>query len=90
MLSKDELLANNFNSSKCCKKLAKILFVPYLRNGDDICFLMPIIIDKNNVEFADLYAVIESDYNLIRQNYIEHGVLGSKERRALPPPRNGS
>lgn len=90
MLSKDELLINDFNSSKCCKKMTKILFVPYLRNGDDICFLMPTIIDKNNLEFADLYAVIESDYNLIRQNYIEYGVLGSKDGILLQNRTKGS
>lgn len=79
MLCKNELLANDFNSSKCCKKMTKILFVPYLRHGDDIWFMIPTIIDKNCLEFAYLYATIETDYNVIRQNYIENGVLASKD-----------
>lgn len=78
MLSQDELRANDFNSSKCCKKMSRMLIVPYYRTGDSIQFMTPKIIDKSSSEFVDLYNTVESDYNKIRQNYIDNGSLTSE------------
>jgi hypothetical protein len=78
MLSPDELRTNDFNASKCCKKMSRMLVVPYYRNGDTIMYMTPKIIDRQNIEFAELYATIESDYNEIRNNYIENGILQSE------------
>jgi len=78
MLSTDELRHNEFTVSKCYKKLTRMLVVPYFRNGDNIQFLQSTIVDRHAEEFLDLYTTIENDYNTIRQQYIEHGILHSK------------
>jgi DNA mismatch repair protein MutH len=78
MLSTDELIKNDFISSKCYKKISRMLIIPYYRNKDSILFMKAKIIDRECIEFADLYNIIECDYNDIRKNYIENGILQSK------------
>jgi hypothetical protein len=78
MLCEDELRTSDFKSSKCCQKMNKLLFVPYLRNGDKIQFMYPKIIDRDCSEFAKLYNTIESDYNQIKTHFIDNGILESK------------
>ena len=78
MLSTDELRTCDFQSSKCCKKMSKMLLVPYYRNGDTIRFMNPKIIDRENTAFTELYSFLEADYNEIRKIYIEMGTLQSE------------
>jgi len=78
MLSKEELRTHTFQDSRCCQKMRRMLLVPYSRTGDTIVFLNSRIIDMDSGEFSDVYSTIESDYNLIRQNYLETGVLTSE------------
>jgi hypothetical protein len=77
MLSTEDLRLNEFKASKCCKKLSKMLVVPYLRTGDVIRFLTPRLIDSTATEYSDVYATMETDYNEIRKGYLEGGVLQS-------------
>ena len=51
MLSTDDLRTCEFNSSKCCKKMSRMLVVPYYREGDTIQFMSPRIVDKSSPEF---------------------------------------
>ena len=90
MLSTDELRTNDFKSSKCCKKISRMLIVPYYRSGDSIQFMNPKIIDRDFTEFAELYNTIESDYNQIRKNYIDNGILQSKTGTLLQNRTKGS
>ena len=76
MLNKKDLLAYDFKSSKCFKKLNRMLIIPYLRIGDIIQFTELILMDKS--EFGELYDAFENDYNLIRKKYKEHDILQSK------------
>ena len=46
MLSTDELLKNDFKSSKCYKKMSRMLIVPYYRSGNNIRIMSPKIIDR--------------------------------------------
>jgi hypothetical protein len=77
MLSTEELRTCDFNTSKCCKKLSRMLVVPYYRIGDTIRFMAPKLIDRSVADYAEVYTTIESDYNQIRKNYIETGLLQS-------------
>jgi hypothetical protein len=90
MLSTDELLKNDFGASKCCKKMSRMLVVPYYRTGDTIQFMIPKIIDKALAEFEGLYNTLESDYNQIRKNYIETGVLQSQTGALLQNRTKGA
>ena len=77
MLSKDELTENDFSTSKCCKKMSRMMIVPYYRTGDTICYMNPKVIDRSSADFAELYSTFEADYNAIRQNFLENGILES-------------
>jgi DNA mismatch repair protein MutH len=90
MLSTDELLTNDFKSSKCYKKISRMLIIPYYRNKDSIWFMKAKIIDRECIEFADLYNTIEYDYNEIRKNYIENGILQSKNGKLLQNRTKGA
>jgi DNA mismatch repair protein MutH len=90
MLSTDELRTCDFNTSKCCKKMSRMLVIPYYRNGETICYMTPKIIDKESIEYADLYKTFESDYNEIRTNYIENSILQSKNGKLLQNRTKGA
>ncbi len=90
MLSKDELRTNEFKSSKCCKKLSRLLVVPYYRTGDNIVFMNPKIIDIKNEEYAELYNTLETDYNQIRTKFIENGKLESNTGKLLQNRTKGA
>ena len=90
MLSKDDLKIDEFNASRCCKKLSKTMFVPYYRNGDTIRYMNAKIIDRESSDFAELYAILESDYSLMRKNFIENGVLESKTGTLLQNRTKGA
>ena len=78
MLSPEELRTTAFAESKCCKKMRRMLLVPYYRVEDTIQFLTPKLVDFNTPEFADLYKVIEADYSDIRKMYVESATLTSR------------
>jgi len=90
MLSTDELRTNDFKSSNCCKKMEKMLVVPYFRKEDTIKFMTPKIIDRGCDEFAELYKTIESDYEEIRNNYVKGGVLESETGTLLQNRTKGA
>lgn len=90
MLSKNDLEIDEFNASRCCKKLSKTMFVPYYRNGDTIRYMNAKIIDRESSEFAELYSILESDYSLMRKNFIENGVLESKTGTLLQNRTKGA
>ena len=90
MLSTEELKGCEFQASKCCKKMGKMLIVPYLRTADTICFLEPRIIDRENEKYRELYSVLEADYGEIRKQYLETGVLQSKTGKFLQNRTKGA
>jgi hypothetical protein len=83
MLSTDDLRNNDFKGSKCCKKMGRMLLVPYERIGDDIKCMAPIIIDLSDPNYADLFKALEEDYEAIRAQFLETGLLESKTGKIL-------
>ena len=77
MLSREDLKTTEFKSSKCYKKISRVLFVPYYRTSDTIKFMTPKIIDKDCADCLEIYKIFESDYNKIRDKYLENGSLKS-------------
>ena len=90
MLNTEDLRNHDFISSKCYKKMSKMLIVPYIRNGETIRFMTPKIIDKNLEEYVALYKEFEDDYNLIRKNFVENGVLQSETGKLLQNRTKGA
>jgi DNA mismatch repair protein MutH len=75
MLSKDSLIAHSFEESKVYKKLCKVLYVPYFRNGDNIQYFQPTIIDLLEEKYATLLQALRDDYDAIRKHFVETGAL---------------
>jgi DNA mismatch repair protein MutH len=90
MLNKDDLKTCNFNDSKCCKKMSKMLVIPYYRKDDKIQFLTPVIVDRTSPDFKEMYSILESDYNQIRQTFLDTGVLESKTGTLLQNRTKGA
>jgi DNA mismatch repair protein MutH len=90
MLNKDDLKTCNFNDSKCCKKMSKMLVIPYYRKDDKIQFLTPVIVDRSSPDFKEMYSILESDYNEIRQTFLDTGVLESKTGTLLQNRTKGA
>lgn len=90
MLSKDELKSNDFESSKFYTKMRRILMVPCLRDGDNIEFMTPTIIDKDCDECTEIYETIKIDYELIRNKFIANGTFKSRDGTLLQNRTKGA
>ena len=90
MLSKDELKTNDFESSKFYTKMSRVLMVPYLRDGDNIEFMTPTIIDKDCDECTEIYETIKTDYELIRNKFIANGTFKSRDGTLLQNRTKGA
>lgn len=90
MLSTDELRTNEYTTSRCCKKMQRMLLVPYLRTGDTISFMSPKIICATDGQYTELYKTLESDYNAIRRLYLDTGVLKSETGTLLQNRTKGA
>ena len=54
-----------------------MLVVPYLRDGDNIQFLTPVLIDAAHDAYASIYAELEKDYASIRNQFLTEKTLQS-------------
>jgi len=77
MLSKDELKAASFSDSRVCKKMTRMLVVPYERTGDKVRYLEPTLVDSSSEKFKETFGKLECDYNAIRAAFLESGELKS-------------
>jgi hypothetical protein len=90
MLSTEELRLCEFQSSKCCKKMSRMLLVPYLRTNDTVRYLAPRILDREAEDCAELYAALEADYSEIRAQYLDSGILKSRTGKFLQNRTKGA
>jgi len=79
MVDPATLLATPFESSRLCKKISNVLFVPYSRNGDSVLWLDPIIFTTRH----PLYALIKKDYETIQDFYRKNQTTESRVGRLL-------
>lgn len=77
MLNTADLKANDFKASKCYTKMKRVLIVPYIRDGDTIQFMKPILIDAAQDAYKAIYDELEKDYNSIRTKFISENTLQS-------------
>jgi DNA mismatch repair protein MutH len=75
MISKDTLKNDTFENSRCFKKMSKILYVPYYREGDDISYFNPTIIDLKDDKNRELLNQLKADYDAIRDYFIKNDNL---------------
>ena len=75
MINNEHLKSADFDSSRCSKKIAKILYVPYYREDDIIVYMQPTVIDLTNIQNKHIRDKLEEDYNTIRNYLVENGTL---------------
>jgi len=81
------LTTEKFEESRCCKKIHRIIFVPYIWNCKYITFMKPILIDMS--ENKNLSEQIQIDYNAIQNNFLENGKLESKTGKYIQSRTKG-
>jgi DNA mismatch repair protein MutH len=80
MLSVQKLEMSNFDDSKCYSKLKKTLYVPYYRDGDNVQYMQPILVELTIDENVDLKNQLEDDYKNIQSYLAENGTLEGSSR----------
>lgn len=70
--------------------MSRVLMVPCLRDGDNIEFMTPTIIDKDCDECTEIYETIKTDYELIRTNFIKNGKFSSSNGQLLQNRTKGA
>lgn len=74
MLSTDCLRSEEFSSSRCFQKMSRMLMIPYLRDGDNITFYKPTLLELQ----GDVLTLIKQDYDAIRNDFLTTGELHSE------------
>jgi len=76
MLSKEDLVASPFATSRPGVKMSSMLLVPYERKGDIIVFYQPYIFFMS--EHPRIADTLSADYEAIRETFVRDGTLTSK------------
>lgn len=74
MVKPNELVDTPFEQSRLFKKISKVLFIPYVRDGDYIEFRNDVVFDVNH----PLFAQIREDYETIQTFYKSNGFTKSE------------
>jgi DNA mismatch repair protein MutH len=90
MLCKDALKAEAFADSRCAKKMATMLMVPYLREGDTVTVMTPKILCTNDAAYKEVYETFRQDYETIRTTFCDTGVLASTTGKYLQNRTKGA
>ena len=88
MINEKNLLETPFTESGICSKSCRILFVPYLRDGDFITYMEPVVIDMLND--THLREQIQEDYEFIRNEFITHGELKTYNGKHIQSRQKGA
>ena len=64
---------STFEDHRAGKKMANTVFVPYLREGDNVTYMEPIHFNKE----SDLYGKLKEDYDTIKSTYQETKTMSS-------------
>ena len=81
MLSKEDLVASAFATSRPGLKMNTMLLVPYERKGDTIVFYQPYIFFMS--EHPRIADTLTADYEAIRETFVRDGTLTSKSGTLL-------
>ena len=90
MLNPADLTANDFETSRCFKKLTRVLIVPYVRENDYIIFLEPVLMEHCVEKYGTIYHTLKTDYDEIRRAFIETGQFTSKMGQLLQNRTKGA
>jgi DNA mismatch repair protein MutH len=79
MINKELLKSETFENSRVFKKLSNTLYVPYERTGDNVTYLEPTLVNLTADKYKPLYEKLKTDYDYIRNKFIESDVMSSED-----------
>lgn len=79
MINKELLKSETFENSRVFKKLSNTLYVPYERTGDNVTYLEPTLVNLTLDEYKPVYEKLKTDYDYIRNKFIESGEMSSED-----------
>lgn len=84
---REELKKVKFDDSRLCKKIHKIIFVPYIRKGDNVFIFEPIVcgICQENIK-----NIIKKDFDEIQKKLCDDNKLESKTGEYIQTRTKGS
>ena len=86
MMKPSDLPSTSFEESRLYRKISKILFTPYVRNGDHIEWNSAVLFDSNHPLFAE----IRADYETIQDYYNKNGVTKGRVGKYLQVRTKGA
>jgi hypothetical protein len=72
---------SDFEKSRCFKKMQRMLVIPYLRDGDNVVFYSPTLIELTGA----LFELIKADYDLIRNSPLQSKIGKYLQTRTKGP-----
>jgi DNA mismatch repair protein MutH len=97
MINRQDIISNEFENSLVYTKIRRTLFLPFLRNKDNVTFYPSILININ--ENSILFNQLKQEYNNVRNvllngkelnsrgNFIQTRTKGSKTSKASKKPK---
>jgi DNA mismatch repair protein MutH len=80
MINKDTLKKDSFIESRCFKKMTQILYIPYYRDGDNITYMTPTIVNLNDKSNEQLKKQLNEDYESIRKFITDNHTLDGSSK----------
>jgi len=87
MLNFQALGTTAFCDSHCAAKLRRVLFVPYVRKGDTIILMKPVLFSEST--HPDLFAALCTDYDAIQATWLSAGELHGNTGKFLQSRTKG-
>ena len=78
MLCPEDLKKDTFENSKVLKKMNRMLCVPYERDGDNVTYMEPTLIDLSTSTYEECLQILKKDYSDTCEKYIRDGTLKSE------------
>lgn len=76
MMTPEDLETVSWDESRCRKKINNVLFVGYLRDGDNI--IIKHVFQMNEISQPALYQIFKNDYESIQNIWIKNKTISAK------------
>ena len=90
MMKPENFESETWETSRISKKIANVLFVGYIREGDNIIFKKLQLLQSDNEKHNELYKTFESDYNDIKKIWLEEKTITGKTGKLIQSRTKGA
>ena len=88
MLCEDSLKTCSYQESRCAKKMNRVIFVPYLREGEMITYFKPVLWEAEKQQ--EICRQLQEDYQTIQTMYVNEKILKSEVGKYLQTRTKGA